>query len=66
MFTISCTCFNNATLLENQTYNLSVAQGTLNPNLKNINTRLVNIEKIFPHSPRIQVHHHVVPILHSI
>jgi hypothetical protein len=37
----------------NQTYNLSVAQGTLNPNLKNINTRLVNIdsqyrENIFP------------------
>tara|TARA_B110000967_G_scaffold199223_1_gene233361 strand:+ start:18006 stop:19541 length:1536 start_codon:yes stop_codon:yes gene_type:complete len=37
----------------NQTYNLPVAQGTINPNLKNINTRLVNIdsqyrENIFP------------------
>lgn len=31
----------------NQTYNLPLAQGQMNPNLKNINTRLVNIDSKF-------------------
>ena len=31
----------------NQTYNLPVAQGQMNPNLKNVNTRLVNIDSQF-------------------